>query len=247
MPQLLDGRVVGGGNADVSSRTYEGAQPGWVLAVDNSLKNLVLVPQAGPPGPTGATGSAGTIGATGPTGAAGAAGADGAAGTPGPARREYLIEILQGTYTFVPEPGVTWFSFVAVAGGGGITVIIGGGEGTPDEVFLGGIGAHAEGVLGCVPGDSYQIVVGAGGASSSPGGNTTIQGHSVNGFKSVLVTCEGGAPGTPGTPGSVIISPGENVSSSGPRMYGSRLIDRPGGVQYGQSGNPGIVHLKYYL
>jgi hypothetical protein len=71
MPRLLDDRVVGGGQADVVNRSYAGAQPGWVLVVDNSLRNLVLSPQAGPTGATGAQGAQGAAGGVGPTGPAG--------------------------------------------------------------------------------------------------------------------------------------------------------------------------------
>jgi hypothetical protein len=71
MPRLLDNRVVGGGQADVVNRNYAGAQEGWVLAVDSSLQNLVLTPQAGPTGPVGTAGMPGPAGSTGPSGAPG--------------------------------------------------------------------------------------------------------------------------------------------------------------------------------
>lgn len=291
MPQLLDGRVVGGGNADIVNRTYEGAQPGWVLAVDNSLKNLVLVPPAGPPGPTGAQGAAGTAGITGPAGSGGSAGPTGAAGTPGPARRQVLFACTPGESFFNPPAGVTWFAFVAVAGAGGSYYLqpqmtdANGPTFSAEEFIKGGRGAHAEGVLACVPGESYRIFVGSGGngeggtvqnpGPATAGGDTTIQGHSINGFKSVLVTCQGGGPapapgsfGTlPGIDGAVTFSAGENVSTSGARMYGSpNPALGSSAVEFGQPnpqslnvngtrvfgvnglrGSQGIVHIRYYV
>jgi hypothetical protein len=81
MPRLLDDRVVGGTNTDVTPRNYAGVQQGYVLSVDASLQRLVWTPQAGPPGPPGPPGSAGMVGAPGDPGPAGPAGVP---GPPGP-------------------------------------------------------------------------------------------------------------------------------------------------------------------
>lgn len=89
MAKLLDKRVVGGENADVSSINYTNSLPGWVLTVDSSGKKLSLQPPIGPTGPTGPlggpTGPTGVNGQLGPTGPQGLQGLVGSIGPTGPA------------------------------------------------------------------------------------------------------------------------------------------------------------------
>lgn len=100
MPKLLDDRVVGGTNADVVNRSYTGAQAGWVLSVDASLKNLVLVPPLGPTGPPGPPGG---------FGATGVPGIPGSPGTPGTLSA-------WGTFRRLPEPPgwLGWYNIASV-------------------------------------------------------------------------------------------------------------------------------------
>jgi hypothetical protein len=278
MPRLLDKRVIGGSD-DVINRTYDAAPPGYVLKVSDNGRTLDLGP------PVGFTGSQGVQGPTGPAGST-TPGPTGPVGVVvgAPAKREVLMEYLAGVSTFVAPPNVTSFAFIAVGAGGGTGyrnfVIDDPGDGSPTvigtEAVSGGTGGHAMGTLRCVPGESYQIVVGLGGQNaggdnlvSTNGGDTTIEGQSVGGFKSVLVIAKGGGRGQsdvefgqgvfdpqPGAAGSIEFSPGENVGRSAPRMYGSPYPagGSPTPVFYGQpvstpgsSAYSGIVQLRYFV
>lgn len=90
-----------------------------------------------------------------------------------------------GTYTWVAPVGVTSVSVVCVGGGAGQTTVNGeysayGGAG-------GGLGYKNN--ISVVPGQSYTVVVGAGGAADTSGGNSYFIGTStVAGFRGALTT-----------------------------------------------------------
>ena len=87
---------------------------------------------------------------------------------------------IPGTYYWTCPAGVTPIAVWCIGGGGGGTTGQGGtGKGQPG----GGGGEMAyEPAVTVTPGDSYTIVVGAGGAQSRAGGDSTFSRHGLLGL-----------------------------------------------------------------
>jgi hypothetical protein len=180
-------------------------------------------------------------------------------------RRKYILQFPVGTHTFIPPTGVTWFFFQAAGGGGGDAIhnydvlLDSGGEGSPatyqmmTDVIKGGSGASGEGSVACIPGESYQIVVGNAGAAVGPdygnvtgggGQSTTIEARTGAGAKQVVFTGGGGQGGNsltgPGAAGVFSIVAGENIS-----QFATLTRDSLGRI-LGSPGVPGYVHIYYF-
>lgn len=129
----------------------------------------------GAQGPTGATGPAGpqgNVGPQGPTGPQGATGPQGPQGPQGPPGTGGGLNGLQefsqsGTYSFTAPSSVTHILVemwgAGGGGGGGVSisgVVVTAGSG-------GGAGAYTRAIVPVTPGTTYNIIVGAGGASGT--------------------------------------------------------------------------------
>jgi len=209
----------------------------------------------GPQGPTGATGPAGPSGPLGPPGPAGSQGPQGLEGlqgpqgAPGPGGLNGLVEFTTSAIFTVPA-GITHIQ-VEIWGAGG------GGSGFPANGG-GGAGGYTRAVIAVVPGASFLVQIGAGGA-----GATLANGLAGNGQDSVFLdsgsnilvraTGGGGANSDVGGLGGMggFGIPGSNriVRSGGSGQIGSQLtlstlpqggVPPAGSVQpYGVAGGEG--------
>jgi len=112
-------------------------------------------------------------------------------------------QVFTSSGTFTIPTGVTALKVTVVGGGGG------GGDGVAGT--RGGSGGGAGGtatsyLTGLTPGGTLAIVIGAGGAVSSAGGNTTV----ASGTQSITTITGGGGPGSSGT-----YSPGGGTAVNG--------------------------------
>lgn len=142
----------------------------------------------GPPGPPGPAGADGADGLAGPPGPQGAQGLPGVAGPPGPAGPAGEGAGLTGMRVFT-EPGLN--EFVVPGGVRGIVVELwgaGGGGGGGDLAQRGGFGTgrrgaaggngggaggYARAVVAVTPGETLNIILGAGGTGGSIGADNT--------------------------------------------------------------------------
>ena len=107
-----------------------------------------------------------------------------------------------GEHTFTVPAGVTQLYFQAWGGGGGSHT-----SGTAQRPGAGG-GAYAASHLPVTPGDTYTIIVGAGGSAANPGQNGAPSIVIFNNTTNVL------AAGGGGTPGTSTVGPGGTVANS---------------------------------
>ena len=209
----------------------------------------------GPPGLQGASGSVGLPGQQGAGGPQGARGATGESGTPGPpglpgggaptlnvfVRRFYFDSSQPSGNVPIPS-GVNRMSVLGIGGGGGgasssnLTINTGGGGG----------GGSFNVILTVVPGQIWNVTVGAGGlagaAGNNPGqpggatvvalGGITLQALGGDGGASNGTSVSGGGTTTSGGP-PIIYSDFQNgQDSAGPNG---------GGSLFGGSGNPSAL------
>lgn len=242
-----------------------------VVSGNNDL-SVTLLPTltAGPPGvpgPTGATGPqgppgpAGTTGAAGPAGAMGPPGPAGPQGSPGPAGSgtggfNGIQEFTQsGTFT-VPS-GVTHILVEMLGAGGG-----GGGGGSPSKLECnsygicvlftgvggggGGGGGYVRAVIAVVPGATYTVTVGVGGAGGQIGSTNGTAGTAsqiLDASLTVLANAGGGGGGTGGgnytyCDGTVSDSGTAAGSNGGLVDTGTNIVGRAG--QVGGAGSCGL-------
>jgi hypothetical protein len=205
--------VVSSTNTSVIVALPANLNPGsYALVVTNATTNqtgsfVVAIGAVGPTGPqgpigligaTGATGPAGPIGATGPVGPQGPSGPTGPMGPGGINGIQEFIT--SGTWT---APANITHVMVEMWGGGG------GANGANGTCTNGGAGAYTRDVVSVIPGTTYNVTVGAGGA-----GSTTSQGGL--GGESQFATAfagggQGGGAAGQADPNAMISHPGGEV------------------------------------
>jgi hypothetical protein len=172
---------------------------------------------AGPEGPIGAGGPQGLTGAVGPQGPSGPTGPQGSAGPGGVSGVQEFFT--RGTWT---APSNITHVMVEMwgAGGGGSGSGCGGNSGC-----WGGAGAYTRDVVGVIPGITYNVIVGAGGAAGTTpnanGGNGEDSQFTDQGSK-VLSYASGGRGATPSLNGAGgAINPNGMISHPGQSGIGS--------------------------
>lgn len=122
-----------------------------------------------------------------------------------------------GTTAFTVPPGVTSMQYLVVAGGGS-----GGGE----EGGGGGAGGMLQGNINVVPGQTLNITVGAGGASTNAAAGLNGSNSSIIGGSAVVIAVGGGAGGavnTANSAGSGGSGGGGGRTSTSPTIGGSGI------------------------
>lgn len=150
------------------------------------------------------------------------------------------ITILPSTFqytsdgTFTALPGITSVKVQAWGGGGGGSTIIANGR----RGGGGGGGAYASSIVSVVPGNTYNVAVGSGGAANTAGGNSS--------FGGTLVVAVGGSGGTynattAGAGGSTAASTGTTKFAGGNGANGDATANYSGGGGggAGSTGNGG--------
>jgi hypothetical protein len=188
-------------------------QPGsYVLRVSrgpSTTQNDVFDVTLGAVGPKGDKGDPGPQGLKGDTGGPGPAGPTGADGAPG----QDATIIPRGLAEF-REAGSS--SFTVDAGVHRIQVELWGGGGAGEmNGFGGGGGAYTRAVLNVAPGDTFNVVIGSGGAHERDSGHDTVFGNLI---------AHGGGPASSSGKGC------ENgiVGAGGSPVAGLNVIQRPG-------------------
>ena len=139
-----------------------------------------------------------------------------------------------GTSTWVAPAGVTKVkSCMTGGGGGGGRTNQGDQDGGP-----GGNSGYAMAITTVVPGTTYNVVVGAGGARAT-GYNSSGQAGTASSFNGVTATGGGGGGGNGGAPGSSGTGSGTGSYITTTGTAGNIYPNLPGSYGYGGSGGPG--------
>merc|ERR1712093_160857 len=121
-----------------------------------------------------------------------------------------------GTYTWVAPPDVTSVSVVAIGGGGGGSASTSGSN-DPSWGAGGGGGLGYKNNISVTPGQSYTVVVGAGGTGAPGSPQTTAEGQGGTGGDSYFISDTtvkgGGGTGDWGTGGN-FVGDNSNVGNS---------------------------------
>ena len=214
----------------LATGSTDGVEPGspgstvWLLIASKGADGAVG--PAGPPGPMGPAGPSGPAGPVGSQGPPGAVGATGPAGT----------GILNGTQDFTS--GGTWTAPAGVTrviaelwGGGGGGGNCGGNTYCSFAGQGGGAGAYARSVLAVTPGNTYTILIGAGGPNNVDGTPTQF----LDSTNTVLLQAGGGVQGTDASDTKTC-----NAHLTPPLACGSG--GTPGsGAQIGHTGAAGVT------
>lgn len=182
--------------------------PGTSVAINTKLFSSGVPATSGPTGPAGATGPqgpqgiqgiqgpAGSVGPAGPAGSTGPVGPQGIEGPPGPNPEQFWDYTIPGTYTWVCPTGVSNIR-VRVYGGGG-----GGGRSVSSVDGSGaGGGEYATAEFSVTTGNSYTIIVGAGGRGSAADGTPPAAGGNPSSYgdtSGTLLSANGGGSGGDG-------------------------------------------------
>lgn len=155
-----------------------------------------------------------------------------------------VVQVFDASGTWVCPDGVRFvFAEAWGAGAGG-----GSGNGSTLGGYGGGGGLYGAGWYAVVPGTSYIVTVGIGGASSNAAGNSGVAGGSSS-FGALLSAGGGGAgghygaqPGAGGTSsaGAQIVVPGGGAFIRGDQYAGSAGGLSPLGASGSQQGNSGL-------